>query len=91
MKCHYIYTEHGEKVLMPGCMAVAVSGDMQDCTCRSEKTFAQFEREEYNKTVKALRQEIKDLESENAYLNRIIKNLTKNKNNDLRKLTKSNP
>ena len=60
-------------------MAVAVSGDMQDCTCRSEKTFAQFEREEYNKTVKALRQEIKDLESENAYLNRIIKKLTKHK------------
>lgn len=79
MKCHYIYTEQGEKVLIPGCMAVAVSGDMQDCTCRSEKTFAQFEREEYNKTVKALRQEIKDLESENAYLNRIIKKLTKHK------------
>ena len=91
MKCQYIYTEEGEKVLIPGCMAVAVSGDMQDCTCRSEKTFAQFEREEYNKTVKALRQEIKDLESENAFLNRIIKNLTKNKNNDLRKLIKSNP
>lgn len=79
MKCHYIYTEQGEKVLIPGCMAVAVSGDMQDCTCRSEKTFAQFEREEYNKTVKALRQEIKDLESENAYLNRIIRKLTKHK------------
>ena len=79
MKCHYIYTEHGEKVLIPGCMAVAVSGDMQDCTCRSEKTFAQFEREDYNKTVKALRQEIKDLESENAYLNRIIRKLTKHK------------
>lgn len=79
MKCHYIYTEQGEKVLIPGCMAVAVSGDMQDCTCRSEKTFAQFEREQYNKTVKALRQEIKDLESENAYLNRIIRKLTKHK------------
>ena len=79
MKCHYIYTEQGEKVLIPGCMAVAVSGDMQDCTCRSEKTFVQFEREDYNKTVKALRQEIKDLESENACLNRIIKKLTKHK------------
>ena len=85
MKCHYIYTEEGEKVLIPGCMAVAVSGCMEDCTCRSEKTFVQFEREEYNKTVKALRQEIKELESENVYLNRIIKKLTKS--NDLRKLT----
>ena len=80
MKCHYIYTEQGEKVLIPGCMAVAVSGDIQDCTCRSKKTFAQFEREDYNNTVKALRQEIKDLESENACLNRIIRKLTKHKN-----------
>ena len=79
MKCHYIYTEQGEKVLIPGCMGVAVSGNMEDCTCRSEKTFAQFEREQYNKTVKALRQEIKDLESENACLNRIIRKLTRHK------------
>lgn len=54
MKCHYIYTEEGEKVLIPGCMAVAVSGDIEDCTCRSKKTFAEFEREEYNKAIKAL-------------------------------------
>lgn len=79
MKCHYIYTEQGEKVLIPGCMAVAVSGCMEDCICRNEKTFAHFEREEYNKTVKAFRKEIKDLEQENAYLNRIIKKITKKK------------
>lgn len=46
---------------------------------RTEKTFAAFERERYNETVKALRAEIKDLEHENAYLNRIIKKLTKQK------------
>lgn len=77
MKCHYIYTEQGEKVLIPGCMAVAVSGDIEDCTCRSKKTFAQFEREEYNRMVRVLRKEIEDIESENAYLNRIIRKLTK--------------
>lgn len=81
MKCKYIYTEQGEKILIPGCMAVAVSGRMEDCTCRSEKTFVQFEREEYNKTVNALRQEVKELEKENAQLNRIIKKLTRRKNN----------
>ena len=70
MKCHYIYTETGEKVLIPGCMGTAAMG--------IEQSFAQFEREQYNETVKALKQEIKDLESENAYLNRIIKKLTKN-------------
>ena len=79
MKCHYIYTEKGEKVLIPGCMAVAISDDIEDCTCRSEDGFVEFERERYNKEVKALRQEIKDLESENAYLNRIIRMLTKHK------------
>lgn len=79
MKCQYIYTEQGEKVLIPGCMAVAVSGDMEDCTCRNDISFPQFEREQYNKTVKALRQEIKDLEGENAYLNRIIRKLTRHK------------
>ncbi len=78
MKCHYIYTEDGEKVLIPGCMGTAAMG-IENCTCRSEKTFAAFERERYNETVKVLRQEVKDLESENAYLNRIIKKLTKNK------------
>lgn len=75
MKCHYIYTEEGEKVLIPGCMGTAVFG-IENCTCRYE-TFADFERKKYNETVKALRQEIKDLEQENAYLNRIIKKLTK--------------
>lgn len=79
MKCHYIYTEQGKKVLIPGCIAVAVSGCMEDCTCRTEKTFEQFERERYNEKVKALQQEIKDLEQENAYLNRIIKKITKKK------------
>ena len=79
MKCHYIYTEDGEKVLIPYCWPVVLSGDMSQCTCRTEKTFAAFERERYNETVKALRAKIKDLEHENAYLNRIIKKLTKQK------------
>lgn len=77
MKCHYIYTETGEKVLIPGCMGTAAMG-IEHCTFRFEKSPAQFEREQYNETIKVLKQEIKDLESENAYLNRIIKKLTKN-------------
>lgn len=28
MKCHYIYTENGEKVLIPYCWPVVLSGDM---------------------------------------------------------------
>lgn len=77
MKCHYIYTEQGEKILIPYCWAVIHSGDMRDCTCRSEKSFRQFEREQYNETVRELRSEIRDLERENASLYRIIRKLTK--------------
>ena len=85
MKCHYTYTDKSEKVLIPFCWPVVLSGDMSLCSCRSEKTFAAFERERYNETVKLLRAEVKDLEHENARLNRIIKKLTnksvKNENN----------
>lgn len=35
MKCHYIYTETGEKVLIPGCMGTAAMG-IEHCTCRFE-------------------------------------------------------
>lgn len=76
MKCHYIYTEKGEKVLIPECWAVAISFDIAQCICHDEKTFADFERERYNETVKVLRDEIKALEDENKYLNRIIIKLT---------------
>lgn len=79
MKCHYIYTEKGEKILIPHCWEVVNSGDMSRCTCRPEKTYAEFEKEKYNEAVRALKDEIKALENENAYLNRIIKKLTKNK------------
>ena len=79
MKCHYIYTENGEKVLIPECWPVVLSYDISQCICH-DKDFAPLERERYNETVKSLLQEIKDLKQENAYLNRIIKKLTKRLN-----------
>jgi hypothetical protein len=74
MKCHYTYDKEAGKVLIPGCMAVAVHGSMSYCTCRPEKelTFAQFERQEYNKIVADLREQIKSLEKENARLERTL-------------------
>ena len=51
-KCHYIYDKQAGKVLIPCCWAVVLSNDIRDCTCRNEDlTFAQFERERYNKSV----------------------------------------
>lgn len=76
MKCHYIYTEKGEKILIPECMAVAVSGDIRDCTCKSY-TFAEFEREKYNETIKDLKDEIKELYELVESKNKIIEKLQK--------------
>lgn len=79
MKCHYIYTKNGDKVLIPGCIGTAAMG-IEHCTCRTKNTIAAFERDRYNQTVKDLIEKIKDLESENSYLNRIVKKLTKKNN-----------
>lgn len=76
MKCHYTYVPGVGKVLIPGCMGTAAMG-IEHCTCRS--VHADFERERYNETVQRLRTENKELERENARLNRIIKNLLKHK------------
>lgn len=76
MKCHYIYTEEGEKILIPECMQVVISGDIRDCTCKSP-TFAEFEKEKYNEALKALKKEIKELEELVEYQNKIIEKLQK--------------
>ena len=51
MKCHYIYTEEGEKVLIPGCRAVAISGDIRDCTCKDEITWMKIEEKKINEIL----------------------------------------
>lgn len=37
-KCHYIRVRGVGRVLIPGCMAVAVSGDLDQCTCNASPT-----------------------------------------------------
>lgn len=74
MKCHYTYVPGVGKVLIPGCMGTAAMG-IDHCTCRTAP--ADFERERYNKAVRILRTEIKELEKENARLNRVIRGLLK--------------
>ncbi len=75
MKCYYTYDVEVGKVLIPGCLAVAHSGDRTDCTC--EISFKQFEKAEYNEFIKDKNIEIKDLQAEVVSLNRIIKKLLK--------------
>ncbi|MDP2335935.1 MAG: hypothetical protein Q8N05_05715 [Bacteroidota bacterium] len=33
MKCYYAHPKGEEKVLIPGCWQVAISGNIEDCDC----------------------------------------------------------
>ena len=71
MRCPYKNVQGVGKVLIPGCMAVAVSNDISRCTCHNT-TYLGFEREEYNKEVARLKNVIKKLEYENEYLTQLL-------------------
>lgn len=71
MKCHYEKIKGVGKVLIPGCMAVAVSNDIERCTCHST-TYESFERDRYNVEVKRLKSIITELEEENEYYRKLL-------------------
>jgi hypothetical protein len=52
----------------PGCMAVAVSNDIERCTCCDILDGMDFEKQRYNDVVKRLKQEISELRQENEML-----------------------
>lgn len=68
MKCHYIKVRGLGKVLIPGCMAVANSGRIEDCTCLDILTEADFERKRYHDVVARMRKEIQEHREENEML-----------------------
>jgi len=71
MKCHYENIKGVGKVLIPGCMAVAVSNDIERCPCHST-TYESFERDRYNVEVKRLKGIITELEEENEYYRKLL-------------------
>lgn len=78
MKCHYANIKGVGKVLIPGCMAVAASGDIERCTCHPT-TIRQFETSKYKEHVEELRKRIRELEKENDfYANVLSENQIKN-------------
>lgn len=88
MRCHYENVEGVGKVLIPGCMAVAVTGDIDRCTCHPT-SFASFEREKYQKEVERLKKIIKDLEQENEYYANLLESngvTIKHKENEVEKI-----
>ena len=63
MRCRYIHDKKIGKVLIPGCMSVAHSGDILDCTCEKfGEPYTRFEKETYNEEVRRLRRIINELE-----------------------------
>lgn len=73
MKCHYKYVKGAGKVLIPGCMAVAVSGDIERCTCSpSEGAYLSFARESYQNEMRRLKEIIKELRKENDYYAKVL-------------------
>jgi hypothetical protein len=62
MKCHYVYDKIAGKVLIPGCMGVAVHQDKSYCTCSVKyKEPLEYKVLKLEQTVKDLRKEIKNL------------------------------
>ena len=71
MKCHYENIKGVGKVLIPGCMAVAVSDDIDRCTCHPT-TIRQFETPAYKEHVEELKKRIRELEEENDFYAKVL-------------------
>lgn len=71
MKCHYERIKGVGRVLIPGCMAVAVSNDISRCTC-SPTEVEEFESERYRKEIRRLHGIIQNLEKENEYYAKLL-------------------
>lgn len=73
MRCHYEYVKGVGRVLIPGCMAVAVSGEIKHCTCHhSEVSYRSYDREAYQKEVRQLKDIIRELREENDFYAKIL-------------------
>lgn len=70
MRCHYTYHPDFGKVHIPGCWAAALHGPYY-CDCYNPKKEPNPQTEKETQLLK----QIKELETEKAQLNRIIKHL----------------
>lgn len=73
-RCHYIYTEDGLKVFVPGCMGCAVHGpDRSYCTCGSRR------KSDESKRNKELKKQLAETEKELDQAYRTIRKLVNKK------------
>ena len=75
MKCYYAFDEvANQKVLIPGCMSVAHTDDIDDCTC-ADWSFSSFEKKRYNELLNERNREISELQNEVIRLNKQLEKL----------------
>lgn len=77
MRCYFIWDEEtNQKVLIPGCYGSLHREDLSCCNCpKPNKSLKQFEKEEYNKIVNKLQDDLDYLQKEYNSLLRIINKL----------------
>ena len=79
MRCYYHFNEETKtKILIPYCWNVLHSNNKGDCTCQPD-TFAQFEKERYNKVIAEKCAEINGMRDLINQLNKRIEFLSKKK------------
>lgn len=83
MRCHFYWDEETkQKILIPGCYGSMHREDLSCCTCgQFNKSIKQYEKEEYNKHVSELQDEIDYLQKENNRPIRIIANYNQKSKN----------
>jgi hypothetical protein len=84
MRCYFVWDEvTKQKILIPGCYGSAHwihLNDTSHCCCpKPEKTFKKFEKEEYNKTIRQLADDLQYLKKEYNSILRILQKLNKNR------------
>lgn len=55
MKCHYINDKQAGKVLIAGCMGVAVHNDLDFCTCRASHKSTEERLSKLEEEIKRLK------------------------------------
>lgn len=61
MKCHFVHDKKVGKILIPGCLAVVISYDKEDCTC-------------YSGSHKSMEERVSKIEEEIRKLKLMLKN-----------------
>lgn len=66
MKCHYINDKKAGRVLIPGCLAVVHTNDLEQCTCGSTGKSQEERLSDLEYQMKLVLKELKILNSQHG-------------------------